>query len=147
MQATALVLVMTLAPADASPPVDGPPPPSAVTVNDAGELQGQWEVVGCVEGRKDQSHRYKGGRWRFTGMSLVIDAKVGIKGSHDIQVDPYCDPPAVDQVMLHGLPLAGIYRRFGDELIWAEERTTRERPASFEPVEGFVVWTLRRVKK
>jgi uncharacterized protein (TIGR03067 family) len=148
MHAGVLMLAVTLAPADASAPPDGPPPPSAVMVSDAGELQGEWEIVSCVVGKSDESELFKGDRWRFAGTSAVrIDATQGQEYRADLRVNPAADTPAIDLTTSRGEVCFGIYRRTGDELIWVMDRGSGRRLSSFEPAPSVEVWTLRRVKK
>jgi hypothetical protein len=140
--AAPILLTLALAPADA------PMSPPDAAVSDAGELQGEWEVVAAYFDLENKSRGYKGSRWRFAGRCVVhIDASGWLLPPYLVHVDPSAEPPATDTVMSYGLPARGIYRRSGDVLIWADEWWSGCRPSSFEPAEGFVVWTLRRVKK
>jgi uncharacterized protein (TIGR03067 family) len=150
MPAAALVMVMALLPADASAPVDGPPLPSAVKVEDAGELQGEWEVLSVFVGKRDESGAVKRDRWRFVGVSaVVVGATQGPRGQSNLHVNPATDPPMIEREMLDGRIFLGIYRRTSDELLWADGglKGNEPRPSSFEPAPGVFVWTLRRVKK
>jgi uncharacterized protein (TIGR03067 family) len=142
-----LLLALTLAPADASAPPDGPPPPAVVRVDDAGELKGTWEVVACFFAGKDESTTFKGGRLVFTGTSLrFVDPSGKDFGPYLFRVDAARDPSEVDEVTERGPPEKCIYRRTGNELLWAEDISGEGRPSSIKPAPGVFVWTLRRVK-
>jgi len=58
-----------------------------------------------------------------------------------------CDTPTIDLTTSRGEVRRGIYRRAGDELIWATNQSSGPQPSSFDPAPGIVVWTLRRVRK
>jgi hypothetical protein len=93
---------------------------------------------------------FKGDIWRFTGASAVrIDAQQGQEYRADVRINPAADTPALDLTTSRGEVHRGIYRRAGDELLWADGglRGNERRPSSFEPAPGVTVWTLRRVKK
>jgi hypothetical protein len=60
MLTASLLLALTLAPADA------PTPPDAA-VSDAGELQGEWEIVRVSFNGNDETPLFKGDRWVFAG--------------------------------------------------------------------------------
>jgi hypothetical protein len=60
-----LLLAAILAPADA------PTPPPDAAVSDAGELQGEWEVVSLWIGYFDVSGQFRGDRWQFSGTVAV----------------------------------------------------------------------------
>jgi uncharacterized protein (TIGR03067 family) len=145
MTPTLLLLTLTLAPGDAPTPPDGPPSPAAVRVEDAGELQGTWEVVDCVLKGYDTT-AFKGRRWVFCGVSGRPDW--GRRGFMPLtlRVDTARSPSWLDEAKDYGPGIPGIYRRCGDELWWALG-TEDGRPSSFEPATGVLVWTLRRVKK
>jgi uncharacterized protein (TIGR03067 family) len=142
-----LLLALALAPADAPAPPDGPLPPDAA-VYDAGELQGEWEVVSLVYDGQDVTKAVKGDRWRFAGTTAVrIDAIHGKAGQSDVQVNPAAVPPTIDRKEeLDDEVHRGVYRRTGDQLVWALIYRGRQ-PSSFEPAPGVLLWTLRRVKK
>jgi uncharacterized protein (TIGR03067 family) len=142
------VFTASLLLAAALAPADGPTPPPDAAVSDAGELRGEWEVVGCVVGESDESELFKGHSGRFAGTSaLRIDATQGTEYRADVRVHPAADTPAIDLTTSRGEVRRGIYRRAGDELIWVMARGGGPRPSSFDPAPGVVVWTLRRVKK
>jgi len=149
MPAAALVLVITLASADASAPVDAPPSPPDAAVSDAGELQGTWEVVSVFVGKVDESEWYKGDRFRVTGTTAVlIDAKRGPISLSEIQVNPAADRPTINKAKSDdGIVYLGIYRRTADGLVWAIGLNGVGRPASFDPARNVMIYTLRRVKK
>ncbi len=143
-----LLLALTLVPADVSTPPDGPPPPAAVRVEDAGELQGTWEVVGCFFGTIDALDDFKGDRWVFAGTSARLFKSTGfVSHPSKIRVDATRNPYEIDETNQDGFFGPGIYRRTGDELLWAEEAADRSRPRSFAHAPGVAVWTLRHVKK
>jgi uncharacterized protein (TIGR03067 family) len=142
MLTASLLLAAALAPADA------PTPPPDAAVSDASDLRGEWEVVGCVVGERDESELFKGDSWRFTGPSAVrIDATQGSEYQADVRINPAADTPAIDLTTSRGEVRRGIYRRAGDELIWVMDRGSGRRPSSFDPAPGVEVWTLRCVKK
>jgi len=150
MQAAALILVMALAPADASAPVDGPPAPSAVAAVDICELQGAWDVVACTVGGRDQLPLFWGHRWVFTGSAVRSLDATGRQAipSDAFWADPTCSPARLDLPASGDIRLRrGIYRRVGDQLLWAWTCSDDGPPTSFDPAPGVVVWTLRRVKK
>jgi hypothetical protein len=66
-----------------------------------------------------------------------------------LRVDPALGTSDADD--LHtgdARPQLGVYRRTGDELLWAVDAADEgRRPTSFEPTAGAWLWTLRRVKK
>jgi uncharacterized protein (TIGR03067 family) len=143
-----LLLALTLAPADAPAPPDAPPPPDAVSVADAGELQGEWEVVACVYGGRNTTASFRGDRWVFVGASFRIVSRVGpASGPSTIRVDAAHEPPEVDDVTQDGKIGQGIYRRTRDELVWSAGEKGQPRPSSFQPAAGVFLWKLRRVKK
>jgi uncharacterized protein (TIGR03067 family) len=143
MLSAPLMLALALAPADA------PTPPPDCTVSDAGELQGEWEVVSMVQGRQDFSSVTKGDHMVFAGPSVLHRDTAGrLKGHRGwLRVDPAADRPHADLVYPPGDRRPGIYLRSGDQLSWAWGQDQGARPSSFEPAEGVMVWTLRRVKK
>jgi uncharacterized protein (TIGR03067 family) len=140
---TSLLLALVLAPADA------PKPPPDAAVSDAGELQGEWEVVAMVANREDFSSVMKRGRMVFTGPGVLHRDTAGrLVGQADsVWVDPAADPPHADMVFSDGGRRPGIYLRSGDNLLWAWGEFHRSRPSSFDPAPGVTVWTLRRVMK
>jgi uncharacterized protein (TIGR03067 family) len=143
-----LLLLASLLPADASAPVDGPPLPSAVAVADLGELEGEWAIVSCVRSRIDSSMHYRGDRWVFVGGSVFLrDAIRGPGNKVSFHADPTATPARIEVSHTAGRPVPGIYRLVGEELLWAEDLAGRNRPSSFEPADGVVVWKLRRVEK
>ena len=72
----------------------------------------------------------------------------GLAEQCTVRVDPYRSPSQVDEVRENGRIDRGVYRRVGDEVLWAEStRPSGPRPSSFDPAPGVMVWTLRRVKK
>jgi hypothetical protein len=132
MQAAALVLVIALAPADASPPVDGPPSPSAVQVSDAGELQGEWAAVSVVIDGIDYSRHFRGYREVYVGWTLREFDGGRLSASHTFRVDNYSTPPFI-LLLASGQEIGRrAYRCSADELL-------RTNPG--------VVLTFRRVKK
>jgi hypothetical protein len=135
MPAAALVLVMTLAPADAS----APPPDAAVS--DAGELQGEWEVVSALSGKGDETRLYQGDRWAFSGAR----GRGPLSGKAAAPLSLWCSPPRADLVCGGRTVRRGIYRRAGDGWVWGDP--DGPEPSSFEPAPGHLVLTLRRVKK
>jgi hypothetical protein len=142
MFAAPLLLAAALAPADA------PTPPPDAAVSDAGELQGEWEVVSAVIDRVDETRLFAGDRWRFTATSAArLDAVQGREYRSGVRVSAAADTPAIDITTSRGEALRGICRRAGDELIWVMDRGSGRRPSSFDPAPGVEVWTLRRVKK
>jgi hypothetical protein len=103
-------LPLLLALACASGPANDPPD---AAVSDAGELQGEWEVVSCRIGSTDETTLFEGDRWAFSGPSRVrIDAKRGPAARIAVRANPAADPPTINR---------GIYRRTGDELLWADD--------------------------
>jgi uncharacterized protein (TIGR03067 family) len=147
-----LLLALTLAPADAPTPPDGPPPPAAVRVEDAGELQGEWEIVAVIRDGDDLTLLFEGRPFVFyygragTGREAWTE--------FPLAVDPAADPPAID-LKPWGLRRVrgverGIYRRSGATLVVAyQEKINGSRPTVFESHAGSGVSlsTLRRVKK
>jgi uncharacterized protein (TIGR03067 family) len=144
MSLPSLLLLAALLPADATVPVDAPPPPAAVCVEDAGELQGEWEVVACVISEADCSRILKDERWAFRGTSAC--SRGGNRG-YEVRADPSAGPATLDAISASGCVRRGVYRRTGDELLWALGMAAGNRPSSFEPARGVTVWTLRRVMK
>jgi hypothetical protein len=138
MQAAALVLAMTLAPSDASAPVDGPPPPDAVRVEDAGAVQGLWDIVGCVFGGGDCTDLYQGDRWSFTGYTgRRIDSIRGpVEEKFIVRPDNYSDPIRADLVDRPGNVRRGPICRQGDSLRWVWIR----------PDGVVTIWTLKKAK-
>jgi hypothetical protein len=127
MLAAPLLLALTLAPADASTPPDGPPRQDAVRVEDAGELQGEWEIVSFIQNGDDRTTNFKGDRWVIAGTSLRLANSAGrVYHTTDVRRDNYSSPTEVGY--------RAVYRRAGDYLLW-----------ELEP--GVALWTLRRVKK
>jgi hypothetical protein len=141
-----LLLLASLLPADASAPVDGPPSPSAVQVSDAGELQGEWEAVECFFGLREVSADVRGYRWSFTGPSAHFVDERGVPQFDlwEIRVSLYSGSPHIDGAS-DGRWRRGVYRRTGDELLWAS--SWAGQPSSFDPAPDVLLWTLRRVKK
>jgi uncharacterized protein (TIGR03067 family) len=143
-----LLLLASLLPADASASVDGPPSASLAMVEDATELQGTWEVVGCFGGTLDWTESFKGNRWVFSGVSArLVGRSEGLVKPRTFRVNAASCPAAIDSVDEDGDPSPGIYRRTGDELRWADGGMVSGLPSSFEPADGVIVWTLRRVRK
>jgi hypothetical protein len=138
MTLSCLLLLAALAPADASAPVDGPPPPDAVRVEDAGAIQGLWEIVGCVFGGTDYTDLYRGGRWSFTGYTgRRIDSIRGpVEEMFLVLPDNYSDPIRMDLVDRPGNVRRGPISREGDSLRWVWIR----------PDGVVTVWTLKKVK-
>jgi uncharacterized protein (TIGR03067 family) len=150
MQAAALVMVMVLLPADAPASPDGPPPAAAVRVEDSTELQGRWEVVGCVVNGRDTKGWYKGDKWVFAGSLAVMTDVNGMRQyvQWSVRADPIPNPSHIEIVVEDGvMSRRGIYRRSGDDLLWAYDVSGIRRPSSFEPAPEVWVWTLRRVRK
>jgi uncharacterized protein (TIGR03067 family) len=144
MAPTLLLLTLALAPADA------PAPPPDAAVSDAGELQGEWEMVALVISGRDKTHNYKDTRWVFTGSSVRATDGIGLDLlAHPltVRVDTSFDPPHIEMASETGARSLGIYRRAGDELLWAYYLSGERRPFTFEPAPGVYLWTLRRVKK
>ena len=142
MHAAPLLLAAMFAPADA------PTPPPDAAVSDAGELQGTWEVVRVFFAGNDATSLFEGDRWAFAGESATfIPAKLGPVKTAAVRADPTAATPAADRGRPNGTFSPGIYRRGGDELLWAVDLAGYGRPTSFEPTPGVSVWTLRRVKK
>ena len=113
-------------------------------VSEAGELQGEWEVVGCVINGGDETSLYKGGRWTFAGPT----ARRTGSNPYGVRADPSAPPPTLDLTTRSGKVRGGIYRLSGDEMHWVDGHMPQGgRPSSFEPAPGVIVWTLRRVKK
>ena len=143
-----LLLVASLLPADASAPVDGPPPPSSVTVEDATALQGTWEVVGCFGGTLDWTESFKGNRWVFSGGSCrLVGRSEALVKPRTFRVNAAARPAMIDSVDSEGFPSPGIYRRTGDEILWADGGMVSGLPSSFEQANGVILWTLHRVSK
>jgi uncharacterized protein (TIGR03067 family) len=148
MPLPSLLLLAALAPADASAPVEGPPAPSAVMVEDAGEVQGTWEIVSVFLGTDDHSSGYRGDRFVFVGTTFqAIKAGGNAFISVTFRVDAARYPPAIDIMAEEGQARLAIYRRTDDKLLWAWAVKGGPRPSSFDPAPGVMVWTLRRVKK
>jgi len=143
MLAAPLLLALTLAPADA------PTPPPDAAGSDAGELQGEWEMVSCVLNGRDRSRRLGATRWVVVGSSHRVVYAAGPPGlPAAVRVDASRSPCEVDDSQQDGRIDRGIYRRTGDELHWADSLLRNApRPSSFDPAPGVVVWTLRRVRK
>ena len=134
-----LLLAAALAPADA------PTPPPDAAVSDAGELQGEWEVVSARGWQVNLTHNFKGELWVFAGPSaacttpLQLLARSGPAGRIAVESNPAAEPPTIND---------GVYRRTGDELLWAQSTEVYgRRPTSLDPAPGVMVWTLRRVRK
>jgi uncharacterized protein (TIGR03067 family) len=148
MTATLLLLALTAAPADASASADGPPAAAEVRVEDAGELQGEWEVVGCVINRHNHTAACTGDRLVFAGTTAwIVYAGDPDRQRNSLRINAASEPAEIDWSAECSLPRHGIYRRTGDKLILADEGSGGRRPLSFEPAPGVAVWTLRRVKK
>jgi hypothetical protein len=134
-----LLLTLALAPADSRTP-----PPDAA-VSDAGELQGEWEVVSARGWQVNLTHNFKGDLWVFSGPSAVCTTPLGLllrrgpDGRIAVEANPAAEPPTIND---------GVYRRTGDVLLWAQSTEVYgRRPTSLDPAPGVVVWTLRRVRK
>ena len=141
MFTAALLLTLALAPADA------PTPPPEAAVSDAGELQGEWEVVSMFTQHGDMTRAFKGGRWIFAGMTLrLVSPKGSGLGPYALHIKPY-DPSEVEYVDERCKCFADYYRRAGDVLLCATCTNGKGKPPSFDPAPGVEVWTLRRVKK
>jgi len=137
-----LLLAATLASADA------PTPPPDTAVSDAGELQGQWEVVSVFYGNADSTNLFNGDRWVFAGTSAIfIETKRGPGSRTGVRADPTAGTPTIDRERPDGSINRGIYRRIGDVLVWAQGPEGGRRPASFAPGNAVYLWTLGRVKK
>jgi uncharacterized protein (TIGR03067 family) len=144
MLAAPLLLALALAPADA------PTPPPDAAVSEAGELQGDWEVVAHHHGAADRTAEFKGFRWVFAGASARLVSPAGgtlrplnVRADAARRTSEADDPFAPDCP-----PQRGIYSRSGDALLWAMGVPGASgRPSSFDPAPGVIVWTLRRVKK
>jgi uncharacterized protein (TIGR03067 family) len=119
-----------------------------VRVEDAGELQGEWEVISCRVGRTDYTAFFEGDRWVFSGPSAGLIDVNGVRyvGSTSFRVDLSFNPPHIDAAHEDGSRGRGVYRRTGDVLEWVED-ADGGRPPSFDPAAGVYLWTLRRVKK
>jgi len=143
MAPTLLLLTLALSPADAATP-----PPEAA-VEDASELQGEWEIETYHFGRNNFLRMCLGDGWVFAGTSarLVDSMHGGVFKPFRVRVDPARFPAEIDEEMGDGRRIPGIYRRTGDELIWPVAQTGNARPSSFERTSGVGLWTLRRVKK
>ena len=144
MLSAPLLLTLALAPADA------PASPPDAAVSDAGELQGEWEVVSAFTQGGDSTAGFKGDHFRFAGASVVYSPLPGgPRKPSGIHVTLTADPPAIDREAVDGPGTSqlGIYRRAGDELVWAFDVSGNGRPSTFEPASGVILWTLRRVGK
>jgi uncharacterized protein (TIGR03067 family) len=144
MLTASLLLAAALAPADA------PTPPPDAAVSDAGELQGEWEVVSAFTQGRDSTAGFKGDHFRFAGTTVVyIPLPGGPRKPSGVHVNLTADPPAVDREGVNGpgTRQLGIYRRTADELVWAFDVSGDGRPTSLEPTRSVLLWTLRRVKK
>ena len=131
------------------PPWSRPTPPPDAAVSDAGELQGEWEVVSWIIMGRDKAAVYKGGRLVFVGTSAwVVETTTGrIFSPSTLCVDVAACPATIDDACESGHGRLGIYRRVGDVLLWADANPGEPRPSSFEPADGVLLWTLRRVRK
>ena len=135
-------LLLTLALADA------PTPPPDSAVSDAGELQGEWEIVRFAFGTNDLTRVYEGDRWVFAGHSArFIGASGRIGSPRALLVNVAGEPSEIDVTDQDGQTEQGIYRRASDELLWARKLAGDGRPSSFNPASGVRSATLRRVKK
>ena len=133
-----LLLAAALAPADA------PTPPPDAAVGDARELQGEWEVVGCIINGGDETSLYKGERWTFAGPA----AQRTRANPYEVRADPSARPMTLDLTTRSGKVRRGICRLSGDEMLWVNGfMRGGGRPSSFDPASGVIVWTLRRVRK
>ena len=122
-------------------------PPDAA-VRDAGELQGEWEVVSVFYGDADSTNLFNGDRWVFAGTSAIfIETNRGPGSRTGVRADPTAGTPTIDRERPDGSISRGIYRRIGDVLVWAQGPEGGRRPASFAPGNAVYLWTLRRVKK
>jgi uncharacterized protein (TIGR03067 family) len=91
---------------------------------------------------------FGGDRWLFTEMSDVrVHANRDPPSAGVLQVNPSANPQTIDRAKRDGSRRHGVYRVVGDELVWAWDEGGVGRPSSFDPAEGVIVWTLRRVKK
>jgi uncharacterized protein (TIGR03067 family) len=150
MQAAALVLVMTLAPADASPQPDATRPQEAA-IDDRGDLQGRWEEIAVwTGGRKASEEDIKEVEWTFRGDKVFYrrGATSVFLGDGRFRLEYSKDPPEID-FEDDGQPAErGVFRIRGDCL---EITLTREgdRPAGFSPEQpqGTGLAVFRRVKK
>jgi uncharacterized protein (TIGR03067 family) len=125
-----------------------PTPAPDAAVNDAGDLHGEWLVVGCNDGGTDRSPRFKGWRIEFAGASayMLDDAGGGgLLGS--VRADPTAHPRRIDVTAPEGVLHRTAYLRAGDALFWAWGRVDGPPPSSFDPAPGVNLWTLRRVRK
>jgi uncharacterized protein (TIGR03067 family) len=141
MLTASLLLTLALAPADA------PTPPPDAAVSDAGQLQGEWEVVTASIDGVNYSDDFKQERWIVSGTSagLLIGGKD--IGHLTVHVYPATNTRWVEIVAEWGQLRRGVFRRSGDELCWAWDTADAGRPSSFKPGHGVIVFTLRRVKK
>jgi uncharacterized protein (TIGR03067 family) len=131
MLTASLLLAAALAPADA------PTHPPDAGVSDAGELQGEWEVVSVYEGKDDKSAGFKGDRWVIAGETFqAINAGGRPKTPKNaLRVDAGCCPFRFDVTYWDDSSSFGMGRRAGDELLLAFARPGHNLPASFEPAE------------
>jgi hypothetical protein len=118
-------------------------------VSDAGELQGEWEIVALSIDNKDWSRGFRGGRWVVVDFSHRFVDSAGVPWQPMTnRVDASRSPCEVDELHQDGRIERGIFCRTGDELQWTEGILLGSlRPASCDPAPGVAVWTLRRVTK
>jgi hypothetical protein len=125
-------------PADASNPVDGPPTPSAVRVEDAGEFLGEWEIVTCNVCGDDQTDTFNGKRWVIASHTAsVVDATTGVPFL-TVRLRPHAaaSPLQLDVIRQSGRVFVAAFQQDGDDLVWRWSN----------PEKGVMTWTLRRMK-
>src|ERR1700730_17951920 len=110
-----LLLALTLAPADASPPPEGVTPPQA-EVEDLSDLQGEWEIVGCR--MNGLGLIFAGDCWIFAGDKACIQMAAIRKGFGRFSIRRSTAPAEID-VTNGGKVTPGIYHLSGDELLLA----------------------------
>jgi uncharacterized protein (TIGR03067 family) len=149
MPAAALVLVMTLAAADAPTPPDGV---SVVEAEMVDAIEGEWEVVSLQCSGKDLTEKIKGHRLAFThDRAKATDANHSRPVEAAYRLDRSKPMPEIDLIGSGGEVISrGVFACPGDSLVWAESMKSdgpRPKGLSSEAGSGVQLWTLHRVKK
>jgi uncharacterized protein (TIGR03067 family) len=146
MKACALVLALSLLPADGAGPPDAAPP-EAARVEDLTDLQGEWSLSTTRIGGRDFSEESHGIVWIFEGGRVYRQSRRGrfLVGTYTL--DLYQSPPVVDLHYADGLGVGrGVYHRDAGLLEWAEAPEDGGRPARTASEAGSRV-TLRTLRR
>ena len=99
-------------------------------VSDAGQLRGEWEVIGCIINGGDETSLYMGDRWAFAGPAAQRNGS----NPYEVRADPSARPMTLDLTTRSGKVRGGTYRLSGAEMRWVVGHLLQGgRPPSFEP--------------